>query len=207
MPRGTKLSITGVVKKSRMQIVYSNAARWVTAKYLSKTKPKASPGGKSAVEKGLKPNAIKVHRAILAEFPEIKTFYGVRPDAIPDHPSGRALDCMIPNYKSAHGKALGFRLSRWAEPTPTARHQLHHLGPAHLEHPARPRGLALHGQPRQRLGQPQEPRTHHRVRGWVRTGLIGRGRCARQAIVTARPGATTDPGYSACSSGPHRLAA
>jgi hypothetical protein len=55
-----------------------------------------------------------VHRAILKEFPEIVTFYGVRADSIPDHPTGRALDCMIPNYKSAHGKALGFRLSRWA---------------------------------------------------------------------------------------------
>ncbi len=114
VPTGTRLSITGVIKQKRMQIVYGNAARWVTAKYLSKSKPKASPGGQYKVEKGLKPNAIKVHRAILKEFPEIVTFYGVRADAIPDHPTGRALDCMIPNYRSAHGKALGFRMSRWA---------------------------------------------------------------------------------------------
>jgi hypothetical protein len=30
------------------------------------------------MEKGLKPNAIKVYRAIMAAFPEITTFYGVR---------------------------------------------------------------------------------------------------------------------------------
>ena len=178
VPTGTRLSITGVIKKKRMQIVYNNAARWVTAKYLSKTKPKASPGGKYKVEKGLKPNAIKVHRAILKEFPEIVTFYGVRADAIPDHPTGRALDCMIPNYKSAHGKALGFRHVPLgpAQRRPT-RHQLRDLGPAHLEQAPRQPGLALHGRPRERLGQPQEPRTHHRVCGWVRTGLGGRDRC------------------------------
>ena len=41
VPRGTELDITGVVKQGRMQIVYQNAARWVTNKYLSKTKPSA----------------------------------------------------------------------------------------------------------------------------------------------------------------------
>jgi uncharacterized protein YgiM (DUF1202 family) len=114
VPRGTKLAITTVVKKARRQIVYENAVRWVTKKYLSKTKPKVGTTPKYAVEKGLKPNAIKVHRAILAEFPEITVFGGVHPDPLPDHPSGRALDCMIPNYKSKHGRALGFALSRWA---------------------------------------------------------------------------------------------
>jgi uncharacterized protein YgiM (DUF1202 family) len=115
VPRGTKLSITGVVKNKRMQIIYLNAARWVTAQYLSTKKPTAG-GGRNpyAMEKGLKPNAIKVHRAILAAFPEITTFYGVRADPLPDHPSGRAIDCMIPSYKSAAGKALGHKLSRWA---------------------------------------------------------------------------------------------
>src|SRR5690606_17472050 len=87
--KGTKLKITGVVKNGRAQIIYDNAVRWVTAKYLSKTKPKADkPGGGSgsgpsldsddlAVEKGLQGNSIKVHRAILEKFPQIKTFYGV----------------------------------------------------------------------------------------------------------------------------------
>lgn len=109
---GTQLSITGVVTNGRMQIVYDNAARWVTAKYLSTTKPlvPAYP-----VEKGLKPNAIKVHRAVRAKFPQITSIGGVRKDPLPDHPSGRALDLMIPNYKSASGKALGQEVALWAK--------------------------------------------------------------------------------------------
>jgi uncharacterized protein YraI len=115
VPRGTKLSITGVVKNKRMQIIYVGAARWVTARYLSTKKPTGAGGTDPyAMEKGLKPNAIKVHRAILAAFPQITTFYGVRADPLPDHPSGRAIDCMIPSYKSKAGKALGHKLSRWA---------------------------------------------------------------------------------------------
>ena len=109
---GTPLSITGVVKNARMQIVYDNAARWVTAQYLSTTKP-LTPA--YPVEKGLKPNAIKVHRAVRATFPQITSIGGVRKDPIPDHPSGRALDLMIPNYKAASGKALGQQVALWAK--------------------------------------------------------------------------------------------
>jgi uncharacterized protein YgiM (DUF1202 family) len=109
---GTALSITGVVKNARMQIVYDNAVRWVTAQYLSTSKP-ATPA--YPVEKGLKPNAIKVHRAVRANFPQITSIGGVRRDPIPDHPSGRALDLMIPNYKSASGKALGQKVALWAK--------------------------------------------------------------------------------------------
>lgn len=113
--RGTKLKITGVVQRGRMQVVYDGAVRWVTAKYLSRTKPSSSGGGGGAVEKGLKPNAIKVHRAVMKAFPQIVTFYGVRPDPIPDHPSGRALDLMLPSsYRSASSQALGYRIRDWA---------------------------------------------------------------------------------------------
>ena len=87
VPIGTKLSITGVVKNARMQIVYNNAARWVTAKYLSKSKPSTTtPPSWKAVERGLQPNAIKVHRAARAAFPQIVTYYTVRRDPISDHP-------------------------------------------------------------------------------------------------------------------------
>ena len=109
---GTALSITGVVTNARMQIVYDNAVRWVTAQYLSTTKP-ATPA--YPVEKGLKPNAIKVHRAVRANFPQITSIGGVRRDPLPDHPSGRALDLMIPSYKSASGKALGQKIALWAK--------------------------------------------------------------------------------------------
>ena len=111
--RGTIVSITGVVQNGRMQIIWNNAVRWVTAKYLSTSKPAATAA--PAVEKGLQPNAIHVLHAVQVNFPQITTVYGVRQDALPDHPSGRALDLMLPDYTSATGKALGYKLSRWLQ--------------------------------------------------------------------------------------------
>ncbi len=113
VPPGTPLAITGVVKNGRMQVIYQNAVRWVTNKYLSTAPPTPGKGSKYAVERGLKPNAIKVHRALLVRYPQITTYYGVRKDPLPDHPSGRALDIMIPNYKSAAGKALGYDVAKY----------------------------------------------------------------------------------------------
>jgi uncharacterized protein YgiM (DUF1202 family) len=115
VPRGTKLRITGIVKKGRMQIIFEKTVRWVTAKYLSKSAPSPTPPSWRAVERGLKPNAIKVHRAARAKFPQITTYYTVRPGVFTDHSTGRALDLMIPSYRSASGKALGYQVAAWAK--------------------------------------------------------------------------------------------
>ena len=115
VPRGAKLSITGVVKNGRMQIIFEKAVRWVTAKYLSKSVSRSTPQSWRAVERGLQPNAIKVHRAARAKFPQIKTYYTVRAGVFTDHSTGRALDLMIPNYKSASGKAFGYEVAAWAK--------------------------------------------------------------------------------------------
>ena len=115
VPRGTKLSITGVVKNGRMQIIFEKAVRWVTAKYLSKSVPSSVPPSWRAVERGLKPNAVKVHRAARAKFPQITTYYTLRAGVFTDHSTGRALDLMIPNYRSASGKALGYKVAAWAK--------------------------------------------------------------------------------------------
>ena len=115
VPRGTKLSITGVVKNGRRQVIFDKAVRWVTAKYLSKSATGPVPSSWRAVERGLRPNAIKVHRAMRARFPQVTIYGGVRPSVIPDHEQGRALDCMIPNYRSASGKALGDEAAAWAK--------------------------------------------------------------------------------------------
>lgn len=40
-------------------------------------------------------------------WPAIRTQYGWRRDVTPDHPAGRALDVMIPNWRQDSGKALG----------------------------------------------------------------------------------------------------
>lgn len=62
----------------------------------------------SAVESGLTQRAIWVHREVCHRWPEITQYGGVRADALPDHPSGRALDIMITN--SATGWAIANHL-------------------------------------------------------------------------------------------------
>ncbi|MDY6999168.1 MAG: glycoside hydrolase [Actinomycetota bacterium] len=60
-----------------------------------------------ASEAGLQPNTVLAARAISARFPQIANIDGVRPDPKPWHPSGLAIDVMIPNHGSAAGIALG----------------------------------------------------------------------------------------------------
>jgi hypothetical protein len=60
-----------------------------------------------APEHGLQVRTILTARSISAAFPEIHQIGGVRPDALPWHPLGLALDVMIPNPDSAQGIALG----------------------------------------------------------------------------------------------------
>ena len=114
VPRGTALKITGVVRNGRMQIIYANAARWVTAKYLARSRPAGIPTSWRTVERGLQPNAVRVHRAARSRFPSILTYYGVRRDITPDHPAGRALDLMLPKYQTTAGRQLGFSVANWA---------------------------------------------------------------------------------------------
>ena len=116
VPRGEALSITGKEQSGRAQIVYNNSVRWVTAKYLS-TKPIAPgsiPSSWASTERRLTAKTIRVHRSARAQFPEIKVVGGYRQASSGEHPLGRALDLMIPNYKSASGRALGTRLAEWA---------------------------------------------------------------------------------------------
>lgn len=60
-----------------------------------------------ANEAGLQANTIVAARAVSAAFPQIAEIDGVRPDSKPWHPSGLAIDIMIPNPSSAEGIALG----------------------------------------------------------------------------------------------------
>lgn len=66
-------------------------------------------------EAGLKPDALLVMRCVRQQFPEITSIGGVRVDSLPDHPSGRAVDLMIPKYQTASGKAFGWRVARWLQ--------------------------------------------------------------------------------------------
>jgi len=60
-----------------------------------------------ANERGMQVRTILAARAISAAFPEIHEIGGVRPDPLPWHPLGLAIDVMIPNPGSAEGIDLG----------------------------------------------------------------------------------------------------
>ena len=61
---------------------------------------------------GLRPSAKGLVNNVLQNFSQITTIYGVRPhDPYPDHPSGHAIDLMLPSYKS--NEALGWKMARY----------------------------------------------------------------------------------------------
>jgi peptidoglycan DL-endopeptidase CwlO len=75
--------------------------------------PEALPVG-VAYEAGLQPNTIVAARAVSQRFPQIADIDGVRPDSKPWHPSGLAIDIMIPNPESPEGIALGDEILAFA---------------------------------------------------------------------------------------------
>lgn len=67
-----------------------------------------------APEKGLQIKTILAERAISAAFPEIHEMGGVRPDPLPWHPLGLALDVMIPDPSTPAGIELGNEIVAYA---------------------------------------------------------------------------------------------
>lgn len=65
-------------------------------------------------EQGLQSKTILAARSISADFPQITTMIGVRPDAKRWHPDGLAVDIMIPNAGSPEGIALGDEIVAYA---------------------------------------------------------------------------------------------
>jgi peptidoglycan DL-endopeptidase CwlO len=80
--------------------------------------PPAAPAGELPVgvasEVGLQPNTVLTARAVSATFPQIAEIDGVRPDSKPWHPSGLAIDIMIPDPESPAGIALGDQILAFA---------------------------------------------------------------------------------------------
>jgi uncharacterized protein YraI len=117
LDRGSKVAVTSVKDGQWQQVVRKGKTGWVRGRYLSAKKPSLtnSSGGISsarcasgnAVESGLTADAVRVHRAICAQFPQIKSFGGVRADSLPEHPSGRALDAMVSDA------SLGRQIADW----------------------------------------------------------------------------------------------
>lgn len=71
-------------------------------------------------EKGLTSDALRLLRCVKATFPTLTDFGGVHLDPLPDHPSGRAVDIMIPSYQTTQGATLGWQIAHWAKDNRTA---------------------------------------------------------------------------------------
>ena len=116
-----ELSVTPVVRDGWRYVSYRGRGAWVKNQYLVTKRPKAPAAAAaagsgisssacksgSAVESGLTPDAVRVHRAICARYPAVKAYGGVRADSLPEHPSGRALDAMVSST------ATGWEIARW----------------------------------------------------------------------------------------------
>ena len=73
------------------------------------------PPSRTGDESGLQVNTIGVKRTIETLFPGIQSIGGFRQDAIADHPSGAAIDVMIPGWDTPEGKAYGDSIAAWLQ--------------------------------------------------------------------------------------------
>lgn len=111
---GSKVSVTATVRGGFRFVSFRGKGRWVTDRYLSDRKPAVAATGfsfkpctsGSKVESGLTPDAIKVHRAICARYPQVTAFGGTRGGG-GFHATGQAVDNMISDSK------VGWEIARW----------------------------------------------------------------------------------------------
>lgn len=133
LARGTKVGVTGETDGSWVQIIYDDTVSWVSGDYLSEEEPPPEQSGGlsyaecehgSAVESGLTPDAVRVHRAVCAEFPQVTSYNGLRPGDSGEHGSGRALDIMVSSsslgdaiaaFVREHYKELGVSEVIWSQ--------------------------------------------------------------------------------------------
>lgn len=126
---GQRVAVTGATSRGWTRVVFRDRGRWVSTRYLAARKPATqrvartqavrtqSAGATSRLsmkpcrsgsrmERGLKRDAIRVHRAICAKFPQIRSYGGKRASS-GHHGTGRAVDVMIPNNR------VGWQIARW----------------------------------------------------------------------------------------------
>lgn len=112
---GDTALVTGTTRSGRMQVVVDGVTRWVTPGHLSTAKPEPADGALSdapcpdgSVESRLKPETIRLYRAVCHAFPQVQDYLGW--GARSEHDTGNAIDVMV--YGD---KALGDRIAAWAQ--------------------------------------------------------------------------------------------
>ncbi|MDN5996799.1 SH3 domain-containing protein [Acidipropionibacterium jensenii] len=144
LPRGGHVGTRGASVNGWTPVNYQGTNAWISSDYLSRTKPATSTGsngssgsgssgsstptsswaaltanGSSGLS-GLRPSAKGIVNRTITAFPQIRTIYGIRADSMADHPSGHAVDLMLPRgsrdaglgqqiaaYFRAHAQELG----------------------------------------------------------------------------------------------------
>jgi uncharacterized protein YgiM (DUF1202 family) len=114
---GEAVLLTGKTSGTFTQVIWDGGTAWVATSTLASSETPAVDGldlGSSSLNK-LEPNGKVAVLAVREQFPQIKTMYGWRAssDYSSDHPNGRAVDVMIPDWKSASGKALGKSVAKY----------------------------------------------------------------------------------------------
>lgn len=113
---GETAIVTGLTLSDRQQILVGGESRWVTSGHLTTDKPELDPADgplsdapcpDSSVENGLKPQTIRVYRALCHAFPQITSYGGWANRS--EHDTGNAIDAMTSD------KALGDKIAAWAQ--------------------------------------------------------------------------------------------
>lgn len=111
LAHGTVLQMTGPKVNKYTQIIFNGGLGWVATEYLSITKPAETLGSTSLDKLNAYGKAAVL--VVRDRYPEIRTIHGWRSSSAysSDHPNGRAIDIMIPSYKS--NKALGDKIAQY----------------------------------------------------------------------------------------------
>ena len=131
----TEVQLTGVTQDGFSQVLDEGQLRWISTQYVSDSPVTSAPdpgpvqgpvapadgdaaggtlntGGSSGLDE-LRDTTKRVVYSIRQNYPQITTMYGVRADPYPDHPSGRAVDLMMPN--GAADVALGDQVAAYLQ--------------------------------------------------------------------------------------------
>ncbi|MEL4359258.1 MULTISPECIES: SH3 domain-containing protein [unclassified Luteococcus] len=118
--KGNEVAITGKQVNGMAQLYWMGNHRWVSAKYLSRGGVAATPQARNRAPQNVvayNPLALpgstvaakRVAAVVTTDHPQIRTIHGIRIDPGSDHHTGRAVDVMLPNYRS--NQALGWEIA------------------------------------------------------------------------------------------------
>lgn len=112
---GDQVETTGKTANGFSEINHDGGTAWAATQYLSTEEPAPTPppgggGGDPITLPGVVPSINQIVAESQNRFPQIETYGGVRAGG-GDHGAGKAVDIMIPNYRS--NSALGWEIAEY----------------------------------------------------------------------------------------------